>query len=56
MNIKRLLRAVSFYGQEIIKLIANTRFKGCLPKVKLTETFNPVARGFRALKIEPKTR
>ncbi|MCW3982426.1 MAG: hypothetical protein NWE96_00345 [Candidatus Bathyarchaeota archaeon] len=27
-----------------------------LTKVKLTETFNPVARGFRALKIEPKTR
>lgn len=30
--------------------------EGVLTKVKLAETFNPVARGFRALKIEPKTR
>jgi len=28
--------------------------QGILSKVKLTETLNPIARGFRAIKIEPK--
>jgi hypothetical protein len=29
--------------------------KGILTKVRITEMLNPIARGFRALKIEPKT-
>jgi hypothetical protein len=40
-------------GEHDLRSFTNDR-EGILAKVKLTETLNPIARGFRALKIAPK--